>query len=152
MTVASIRSGNLEDLEKIAEINTIVFGGTKTPDQIRAKLFLPIYENPHITSAEIDRKFVGYAMGYLEKRKGYYMWMFGVLPDYRGRGIGSAILDEQIDFARNQGYSKFSVKTSNRWRNMLRLCIKKGFDITGFKQNEWGSDSAIWMELDLRNL
>jgi ribosomal protein S18 acetylase RimI-like enzyme len=144
-----IIKGGFKDLEEIVKLNKIIFGGTKTTKQIKEKLSLSIYENPHITLGKIDNKIVGYGSGYFMKGKDYYLWMLGVLPEYRNKGIGSGILEEQIGYARNNNYSKFLIKTSNKWRDMLKLTIKKGFNITGFKLNEWGSDSAIWLELDL---
>ena len=144
-----IAEGNFEDLREITEINKVVFGGTKTIEQIKEKLTLSIYQNPHITLGKIDGKLVGYGTGYFEKGKKYYLWMFGVLPEFRKHGIGKKILEEQISFAKNKGYKNFILKTSNKWKDMLRLTIKMGFDIVGFKINEWGSDSAIWLELDL---
>lgn len=144
-----IIEGSFEDLKEITEINKIVFGGTKTIEQIKEKLSLSIYQTPHITLGRIDGKLVGYGMGYFEKGKKYYLWMFGVLSEFRKCGIGKRILEEQIDFAKSKGYKKFILKTSNKWKDMLRLTIKMGFDIVGFKANEWENNSAIWLEIDL---
>ena len=145
-----ITEGSYENLQEITEINKICFSGTKTIEQIKEKLSLSIYENPHITIAKINGKIIGYGMGYFETGKEYYFWMLGVLPEYRKHGAGKKILEEQINFAKAKGYKKFLLKTSNKYRNMLRLTISLGFDIIGFKINEWGKDSAIWMSLNLK--
>jgi ribosomal protein S18 acetylase RimI-like enzyme len=144
-----ITEGSHKNLQEITEINKTCFGGTKTIEQIKEKLSLSIYENPHITIAKINGKIIGYGMGYFEIGKEYYFWMLGVIPEYRKQGAGKKILEEQINFAKTKGYKKFLLKTSNKYKNMLRLTISMGFDIIGFKINEWGKDSAIWMSLNI---
>jgi len=94
---------------------------------------------------------VGYGIGYMEKGK-YYLWSLAVLPEYRRKGIGSEIIEEQMSFAEGKGYKSFFVKTSNRWKEMLRLLLKKGFNIIGFKEREWDNSplgSAIWLEKEI---
>ncbi|MGV8151646.1 MAG: GNAT family N-acetyltransferase [Candidatus Nanoarchaeia archaeon] len=145
-----IVKGNNKDLESITFLNQIIFGGTKTAKEIEEKLSLSSYQNPHITLGKINGKLGGYAIGYSEKRKDYHLWMLGVLPEYRKNGMGSKILEEQINFAKNNNYSKLFIKTSNKWRDMLKLSISRGFNISGFKTNEWGSNPAIWLELNLK--
>jgi hypothetical protein len=79
--------------------------------------------------------------------------MLAVLPKFREKSIGTLILREQISFAEaEKRYKSFFLKTSNKWRDMLRLCLGERFrfDITGFKTNEWGKDSAIWLEKKLK--
>ncbi|MFC1682306.1 GNAT family N-acetyltransferase [Nanoarchaeota archaeon] len=144
-----ITEGSFEDLLEITKINKAVFGGTKTVEQIKEKLSLKIYQTPHITLGKINGKIIGYGLGYFEKGKQYYLWMLGVLPEFRKYGLGRKILEEQINFAKNEGYKSFLLKTSNKWKDMLRLTMKMNFDITGFKVNEWRNNPAIWLELNL---
>jgi GNAT superfamily N-acetyltransferase len=42
------------------------------------------------------------------------------------KGIGSEIIQEHIRFAKEKRYASFFVKTSNKWKEMLRLLLKKG--------------------------
>lgn len=74
------------------------------------------------------------------------------MPEYRRKGIGTEIIEEQIFFAKEKGYTSFFVKTSNKWKEMLRLLLKKGFNIIGFKEHEWEDGplgSAIWLEKNI---
>ena len=147
-------------LSDIADLNKDVFGGSRTIEQISQRL--TSYGHPHFTiarylgqeRADVTRRngLVAYGMGHEEHGK-YYLWMLGVTPGFRSEGVGSEILNEQIGWAREEGYKTFFLKTSNKWRDMLRLVLSPRFefDITGFKANEWGTDSAIWLEKKLKD-
>jgi ribosomal protein S18 acetylase RimI-like enzyme len=142
-----VKSGSINDLKRIVELDRVVFGLSRTPEEVQDKLRL--LKDVHITIATIaDGKLVGYGIGYEEKSK-YYLWSLAVLSEYRRKGIGSDVIEEQVRFAKERGYSYFFVKTSNRWKEMLRLLLKKEFNIIGFKEHEWEegpSGSAIWLE------
>lgn len=145
-----VRSGAVDDLNEIVELDRIVFGLSRTSEEIEDKLRLQ--KDVHITVATItDGKLVGYGIGYERKGK-YYLWSLAVLPEYRKKGIGSDVIEEQARFAKERGYPSFLVKTSNRWKEMLRMLLKKGFNIIGFKEHEWEDGplgSAIWLEKNI---
>ena len=142
-----VKTGLINDLKGIVELDRLVFGLSRTPEETEDKLRLQ--KDVHITVATTTGgKLVGYGVGYEEKGK-YYLWSLAVLPEYRRKRIGSDIIEEQITFAKERGYSYFFVKTSNRWKEMLRMLLKKEFNIIGFKEHEWEegpSGSAIWLE------
>jgi len=142
-----VKSGSINDLKGIVELDRVVFGLSRTPKEIQDMLRLK--KHAYVTIATIaDGKLVGYGIGYEEKTR-YYLWSLAVLPEYRRKGIGSDIIEEQVRSAKEKGYSSFFVKTSNRWKEMLRLLLKKEFNIIGFKEHEWEegpSGSAIWLE------
>lgn len=142
-----VKSGSNNDIKRIVEVDRVVFGLSRTPEEVKDKLRLR--KNVHITIATIaNDELVGYGIGYEEKSK-YYLWSLAVSPEYRRKGIGSDIIEEQITFAKEKGYSSFFVKTSNRWKGMLTLLLKKEFNIIGFKEHEWQEGplgSAIWLE------
>lgn len=145
-----VRSGVIDDLNIIVELDRAVFGLSRTSEEIEDKLRLQ--KDVHITVATItDGKLVGYGIGYERKGK-YYLWSLAVLPEYRRKGIGSDVIQEQARFAKERGYASFLVKTSNRWKEMIRLLLKKGFNIIGFKEHEWEDGplgSAIWLEKNI---
>jgi len=142
-----LKTGSINDFKGIVDLDKVVFGLSRTPQEVEDKLRLQ--KNVHITVATItDGKLAGYGIGYEEKGK-YYLWSLAVLPEYRRKGIGSEIVEEQIRFAKEKEYAAFLVKTSNKWKEMLRLLLKKGFNIIGFKEHEWEDSplgSAIWLE------
>ena len=146
----TIKTGSINDLKRIVELDRVVFGLSRTPEEVEDKLRLQ--KDVDITVATItDGKLVGYGIGYEEKGK-YYLWSLAVLPEYRRNGIGSEIIEEQIRLAKEKGYASFLVKTSNRWKEMLRLLLKRGFNIIGFKEHEWEDGplgSAVWLEKNI---
>jgi len=144
-----VKTGSIDDFKGIVDLDKVVFGLSRTPEEVEDKLRLR--KDVHITIATTNGKLVGYGAGYEEKGK-YYLWSLAVLPEYRRKGIGSEIIEEQIRFAREKGFAAFLVKTSNKWKEMLRLLLKKEFNIIGFKEFEWEDSplgSAIWVEKNI---
>ena len=89
-----------------------------------------------VVSFEKD-EVVGYKIGYSLSENRYYSWYGGVHEEYRGRGIASKLMELQHRLVKDAGYETIETKTRNKWRNMLILNIKHGFDITGtFSDNE----------------
>ncbi len=142
----SLVFGSEKDLESIVKINKKVFNSSKNPELIKKKLLL--YNNPVIIIAEKNQKVRGYGIGYERKNK-YYLWMLAVLPEYREKGVASGIIEKMMNYAKSKNYDYLTVKTRNKYKNMLRLLIKKGFRITGYKSREWDENPAIWLEYSL---
>ncbi|BAB04719.1 GNAT family N-acetyltransferase [Halalkalibacterium halodurans] len=72
---------------------------------------------------------VGYKIGYELDKQTFYSWLGGVDPNIRKQGIGSMLMERQHDYLRDVGYKVVRTKTMNKWRNMLLLNIKSGFDV-----------------------
>lgn len=88
-------------------------------------------------------KVVGFKMGYeLDKNK-FYSWLGGVDPDYREHGIASILMEQQHQYARDQGYKVVQTKTMNKWRSMLILNIKNGFDVIDTYTDEKGVHKIV---------
>ncbi|KGA95550.1 hypothetical protein AJ85_15625 [Alkalihalobacillus alcalophilus ATCC 27647 = CGMCC 1.3604] len=88
-------------------------------------------QQPHILIhlAYNNNQLVGYKMGYQLTKEKFYSWLGGVDPDYRHYGIASSLMQMQHDTLREHGYQIVQTKTMNKWRNMLVLNIKNGFDV-----------------------
>lgn len=89
---------------------------------------------------------VGYKIGYAESEICFYSWIGGVLPAYRGRGAASALMDAQHEWCSMRGYTQVKTKTMNRWREMLLLNLKKGFEIKETYPGEDGQLRIILMK------
>lgn len=74
-------------------------------------------------------KVVGFKVGYELDKNTFYSWLGGVDTDYRNHGIASKLMEQQHQNVREQGYLVIQTKTMNRWRSMLLLNIKNGFDV-----------------------
>jgi len=139
--------GSEIDFESIEKVNKVVFNEENSVEKMKNRL--ATYRNCFISLCKDEGKVAGYAFGY-EKKGKYYLWMMGVLPEHRGKGIGKKLLAHQESFAREQGYDSMYVKSSNKWKSMLVLLLKNGFDFIGFKENEWKNSPALWLEKKLK--
>lgn len=90
-----------------------------------------------------DAKVIGYKIGYEQKDDSFYSWLGGVDETYRNYGIASKLMEKQHQFLREHGYKIVQTKTKNKWRNMLILNIKNGFDVIGTYTDEKGEPKII---------
>lgn len=88
-------------------------------------------------------KVVGYKLGYEERQGRFYSWLGGVYPEYRKKGIATKLLRLQHEWCKKQRYSVVRTQTKNRWRNMLLLNIKSGFDVIGTYTDDRGETKII---------
>lgn len=88
-------------------------------------------------------KMVGYKIGYALNREQFYSWLGGVDANYRNQGIASKLMEQQHLHAKESGYKAVQTKTKNKWRSMLILNIKAGFDIIGTYTDDEGEPKII---------
>lgn len=94
-----------------------------------------------------DGNVVGCKLGYERKPGHYYSWLGGVHPDSRGRGMAAELMRRQHAWCRAQGYRRIRTQTYNRWRAMLLLNLRHGFDIIGTLQGAHGLTIVLEKEL-----
>ncbi len=113
-----------EIIEGILELHETVFGDSKTlVEKIKSK---PKF----LINVALDQSTViGYKIGYELDSQKYYSWYGAVHEEYRGKGIASRLLEQQHRFLVESGYRIVQTKTRNKWRGMLILNIKNGFDV-----------------------
>lgn len=75
------------------------------------------------------KKVVGFKIGYELDESKFYSWLGGVDINYRKHGIASELMQQQHQYLKNHGYKIVQTKTMNKWRSMLILNIKNGFDV-----------------------
>ncbi|WP_426490545.1 GNAT family N-acetyltransferase [Hymenobacter sp. 102] len=81
---------------------------------------------------------IGCKLGYERQPGHYYSWLGGVHPDFRGRGVAGELMRQQHAWCQEQGYRRIRTHTYNRWRAMLLLNLRHGFDIVGTVQGTRG--------------
>lgn len=86
---------------------------------------------------------VGYKIGYERKPGHFYSWIGAVAPEFRRRGIGSELMRRQHAWCRAHGYQTIRTKTKNKWRDMIILNLRHGFDIIGAYTDERGEPKLI---------
>ena len=81
--------------------------------------------------AFVDKKLIGYKVGYEKKIDVFYSWLGGVHKDYRQQGIASKLMKEQHQWLVHHQFKRVRTHTSNDFKAMLICNLKAGFDITG---------------------
>jgi len=79
---------------------------------------------------------VGFKLGYRYNENTFYSWVGGVLPEYRQKGIAKKLMQLQHDCALKKGYEKVRTKSMNRFKPMMCLNLKSGFDIVKVYTND----------------
>lgn len=131
---------SLPPLELIAEINQLhsrIFGPYDIWEDLGVK------RSPLVLIASVDGQFAGYKIGYERKEHQFYSWIGAVVPCYRKQGIGSRLMEIQHQWCLEKGYRSICTKTKNKWRQMLILNLRSGFDITGLYMDEKGEPKLI---------
>ncbi|QCR32266.1 GNAT family N-acetyltransferase [Lysinibacillus sp. SGAir0095] len=118
-------------LKEILKLHKIVFGST-------GDLVYKMSSKPQllIITAMDGEKVIGYKIGYAINEDKFYSWLGGVDNNYRKQGIASKLMEKQHQLLRNKGYSVVQTKSMNKWRSMLILNIKSGFDIVETYKDE----------------
>ncbi len=125
-------------LKQLNELHNRVFGSTNGfSEDLQTK------HRPLILAAVEKEIVVGYKIGYERKVNHFYSWLGGVHPDYREKGIGEELLIRQHGWCRKNGYMTIRTHTKNKWRNMLIMNLKNGFDVIGTFTDEKGEPKII---------
>lgn len=104
----------------------------------------------YLCLASIENKFVGFKIGYEKDTWDFYSWLGGVLPEFRGVGLAQELMRIQHQWCESKGYKKISTKTQNRFKSMLLLNLKSGFQIIGTHRSEDGDGLKIILEKQLQ--
>lgn len=86
---------------------------------------------------------VGYKIGYELESDSFYSWLGGVNVNHRNKGVASKLMIQQHLYLKEKGYRIVQTKTKNKWRNMLILNIKNGFDVIGTYTDSSGEPKII---------
>lgn len=84
----------------------------------------------------IDNQAVAFKLGYENDKTEFYSWLGAVIPDYRGLGFASQLMTTQHLWCKQQGYKRILTKTQNRFRDMLILNLRHGFDVIGTHESQ----------------
>lgn len=111
-------------LEGILNLHEIIFGNSDSLVKL-IKSKPKILINVALNESEV----AGYKIGYELNDSKYYSWYGAVHENFRGRGIALKLMEEQHRYLTGEGYRVVQTKTRNKWRDMLVLNIKNGFDV-----------------------
>lgn len=125
-------------LNGIIELHEVIFGNS---DDLISKM----KNKPKllVVTSMNGMKVIGYKIGYELDNNRFYSWLGGVDPNFRKHGIASVLMQKQHQYLKEKGYSVVQTKTMNKWRNMLVLNIKNGFDVIDTYIDENGLHKII---------
>lgn len=126
------------DLNDIFSIHQTVFG-----DIEHFKKKLAGKRGLVFTLSISNDKVVGYKIGYPLSEDRFYSWMGAVSPVARNKGVATSLMIAQHNWAKTQHYRVIETKTMNRWRQMLLLNIKHGFDVKAVEVERDGVEKII---------
>jgi predicted GNAT superfamily acetyltransferase len=86
---------------------------------------------------------VGVKMGYRRSETTFYSWLGGVLQGARGQGVARRLMLAQHEWVAHQGYGYVTTETYNRYRGMLLLNVKMGFDVVGTQTDTKGETKIM---------
>ena len=95
--------------------------------------------NVAVMIASLDERPVGFLIGFELSPTTYFIWMCGVLPDFRRAGIATQLVAGQEAWARDQHYGTLRFECNNQHRPMLHVAIQEGYDLVGMR---WDTESA----------
>ena len=96
-----------------------------------------------VITAMDGKKLIGYKIGYALDSNKFYSWLGGVDANYRKFGVASMLMEMQHQYLKENGYGVVQTKTMNKWRNMLVLNIKNGFDVIDTYTNDKGLHKIV---------
>lgn len=91
----------------------------------------------------------GYKIGFKQSPEIFYSWIGRVAYNYRRLGIATKLMETQHFMAKSMGYKYVRTSTKNKYREMLLLNIKFGFDVTGTQQKLRDNVISIVLEKEL---
>jgi GNAT superfamily N-acetyltransferase len=102
--------------------------------------------SPLILLAQIQKRPVGFALGYEIKSSTFYCWYIGVRQNYRHAGVAAQLMEAMTAWARDEGYQILRFECYNRHRPMLHLAIRQNYNIVGIRYDVDAQDNLIILE------
>ena len=148
-----IRPSQPSDAPQIVQLVNSILGSEFSKDQSAypaedLKRMGEHYRGPGSTFlvAEDDRKIVGTLGVKQEDPKTAILRRLFVDPAYRGKGVGSRLLEEALAFCKTQGIHEVVIRTSSNMEQAIRLCCSVGFK----EQGRWTLGGVTLLRLHLK--
>lgn len=124
------RSFSSDFVDRVAACADTVFS---SPSAERDEMVWRLENMPDavVHYAEEDDRLIGFKIAYATRSRRLYSWLGGVLPDYRRRGVGKALMEFQHAWAKERGYLNVETGTIRNNVPMMMLNLRCGFEIIG---------------------
>lgn len=142
-----VKEVSIEEAVKVNR-NVIEFDGKDTTKEDFEKRY--VGKDNLIIVAYYKNIPIGYIIGYDRDNDGsFYCWMAGVDNNYRRLGALTTLMNYQMNWAKNKGYTKLKIRTRNNRREMLGFLVKNGFNFVSIEQRDNITENRINLEHDL---
>ena len=119
---------------KLLNLKNEIF--TKGNDEFVNKINIFDKKDLYSVFAFSKDELVGYKIGYATETTTFYSWLGGVHPSFRKNGIASTLFKIQHERCFKKGYEFITTQSSNKYKEMMRLNLKFGFEIYGIKMSD----------------
>ena len=135
----------MEDFEELYTLEQVCFGGSWTREMLRAEL-----ENPLTVSVceHADGRIAAFAFGRVVTNEAE-LFQIGTLPEYRGRGLAKALLEQLHGKMREKGAVVCFLEVRSRNNAAISLYEKCGYERVSVRRDYYPDDDAIVMKRDL---
>ncbi len=109
-------------------------------------------KNPVIFLAKENGKVIGDSISY-EESNSLYVWILGVIKEYRGKGVGSHLYELNEEYAKEKEYKSVNMKIYTISQEMIKVAESRGYKKIKVVKNEENPlyDANIF-ELNLTSL
>jgi len=91
-----------------------------------------------------NKKLIGFKIGYPYNENTFYSWIGGVLPKFRQQGVAKHMAYLQEQWAVQNKFEILKTKSMNRFKEMIILNFKNGFEITKVYTNSRGQTKIVF--------
>ncbi|MFC4353810.1 GNAT family N-acetyltransferase [Chryseomicrobium palamuruense] len=127
-----------KEIVKLVSLHESIFGNG---EEMKRKL--DSKKDILIQTISFEDRVIAYKIGYELNAQTFYSWLGGVDPKHRKQGLAQQLMTQQHEWVKQKGYSSIRTKTMNRWRGMLLLNIKNGFDVQSTYVDERGNHKIV---------
>lgn len=146
-----IFEGNINQLEQIVLTNFEIFKGMYEQESYSLEHYKEKLKDlePKIFIAKFNGEIIGDSISF-DKNGSLYIWIMGVLKEHRKKGIATKLFENNEQFARTNKYKSVTVKVYNVSKEMLRVLLARGYQITNVEQSESDTKyNAVHLELKI---
>ena len=147
MATAKIIPVGLDELELLSELYNDVF----SPGQ-DAEFFRRRFKGRHNVSillAQLQDRHVGFVVGFELMPTTYFVWLCGVLPDFRRAGVAIQLMHGEQAWAKDNGYHIVRFECQNQHRPMMHTAITEGYDLIGVRWDTITGNNVVIFEKDV---
>ncbi|PMB77169.1 MAG: ribosomal-protein-alanine N-acetyltransferase [Fervidicoccus fontis] len=139
----SIESASMRDLKEVYEIELSSF--PRYPYSISVLVsFLTLFPELFLI-ARHEERIVGYIAGFMEKEDRGHIASIAVRQEYRGRGIGRKLLEEEENKMRNLNVKEVVLEVSENNEVAIRLYTSMGYKKIKRVKNYYPDGSAAFI-------